>query len=179
MTEVLNTFYFLSLFQFLVVKLAFTHWNLVTLEVFYSEANSTEFNSVKFLNLVIVFSSFIFEWAGNKPEAVNALLFLVDGWSSVVEVVAIVVFFKEAEATSVGVLCRVDNIIWLVEIDLIVVANNLPLWLCLQTHLDDVPGLIVEKSVRVTDHTNTPSQQAPDGGQTAGQDAIALQNNPA
>lgn len=25
MTEVLNTFYFLSLFQFLVVKLAFTH----------------------------------------------------------------------------------------------------------------------------------------------------------
>lgn len=61
MTKVLNTFHFLSLFQFLVVKLALTHRNLVTLEVFYSEANSTEFNSVKFLNLVIVFSSFIFE----------------------------------------------------------------------------------------------------------------------
>tara|TARA_B100000780_G_C20841145_1_gene334287 strand:- start:366 stop:548 length:183 start_codon:yes stop_codon:yes gene_type:complete len=30
-----------------------------------------------------------------------------------------------------------------------------------------------------TDHTNTPSQQAPDGGQTAGNDALAQQNNPA
>lgn len=44
-----------------------------------------------------------------------------------VQVVAIVVFFKEAEAASVRVLCRVDNIVRLVEIDLIIVANNLTL----------------------------------------------------
>ena len=61
MTKILDSFDLLSLFEFLVVKLTFTHGNLITLEVFHSEANSTQFNSVKFLNLVIVFSSFIFE----------------------------------------------------------------------------------------------------------------------
>lgn len=61
MAKVLNSFDFLSLFEFLVVKLALTHRNLITLEVLHSKANSTQFNSVKFLNLVIVFSSFIFE----------------------------------------------------------------------------------------------------------------------
>lgn len=59
--EILNSLDFLSFFEFLVVKLTFTHRNLITLEVLHSKANSTQFNSVKFLNLVIVFSSFIFE----------------------------------------------------------------------------------------------------------------------
>lgn len=75
-----------------------------------------------------------------------------------VQVVAIVVFFKEAEAASVRVLCRVDNIVRLVEIDLIIVANNLTLRLRLQTHLDDVSGLVVEKSVRVTQPRYCPEE---------------------
>jgi len=67
----------------------------------------------------------------------------------VVQVVTFVVFFEETEAASVRILCRIDYIVWFVEIDLIVVANNLALGLRLQTHLDDVPGLVVEKTVRV------------------------------
>jgi len=59
--EVLDSCDFLGFFEFLVIELTFTHRNLITLEVFYSKSNPSEFNSVKFLNLVIVFSSFIFE----------------------------------------------------------------------------------------------------------------------
>ena len=75
-----------------------------------------------------------------------------------VQVVAFVVFFEQAEAASVRILCRVDNIIWFVEIDLIVVANNLTLGLSLQTHLDDVPRLVIEKSVRVTQPRYCPEE---------------------
>jgi len=44
-----------------------------------------------------------------------------------IKIVAFVVLFEEAQAASVRVLSRVDNIVWLIEIDLIVVANNLTL----------------------------------------------------
>ena len=48
-----------------------------------------------------------------------------------VQVVAFVVLFKEAEAASVRILCRVDYIVWFIEIDLIIVAYNLTLRLSL------------------------------------------------
>lgn len=64
-TKVLDSLDLLSFFKFLVVELSFTHHDLVTLEVLDSESNSTQFNGVKFLNFVVVFSSFIFERTSN------------------------------------------------------------------------------------------------------------------
>ena len=60
-SKILDTFDLLSLFELLFVKLSFAHGDLIALEIFDSEPDSTKFDSVKFLNLVIVFSSFIFE----------------------------------------------------------------------------------------------------------------------
>lgn len=48
-----------------------------------------------------------------------------------VEVVTLIVLFKEAETASVRVLCRIDYIVWFVEIYLIIVAYNLALRLSL------------------------------------------------
>ena len=59
--EVLDTLDLLSFFEFLVVELSLAHHNLIALEIFDSESDSTKFDSVKFLNLIIVLSGFIFQ----------------------------------------------------------------------------------------------------------------------
>jgi len=148
--NVLNSLDLLSFFQFLVVKFSLAHRDFITFEVFYSEANSTQFNGVKFLNFVIILSSFIFKWTSYEPKAVNALFFLIDGGSCMVQIVTLVVFLEKAETTSVRVRCRVNHIVWLIEIDLVIISNDLSLWLSFQTHFHNVPRLIVEKAVRVT-----------------------------
>jgi hypothetical protein len=54
-----------SLFQFLLVKFILRHLLLITSEVLHSEPDSSQFNGIKFLNLVVVFAVFIFEGSGN------------------------------------------------------------------------------------------------------------------
>jgi hypothetical protein len=39
--KILNAFHFLGFFEFLVIQLALTHRNLITLEVFYSKSHAT------------------------------------------------------------------------------------------------------------------------------------------
>ena len=39
--EILNAFHLLGFFEFLVIELALTHRNLITLEVFYSKSHAT------------------------------------------------------------------------------------------------------------------------------------------
>jgi hypothetical protein len=59
--DLLETNNFLGLLQFLLVKLLLTHHVFVTPEIFDSESDPTKFDSVKFLNLIIVLSGFIFK----------------------------------------------------------------------------------------------------------------------
>jgi hypothetical protein len=136
--EVLDTFDFLGLLEFLVVELLLTHHDLITLEIFDPESDSSKFDSVKFLNLVVVFSRFIFQGSSDEPESINALFLLVDSCSSMVQVVALGVLLEEAEAAGIWVLSLINYIVRLVEIDLIIVPYYLTLRLSLQTHLYDV-----------------------------------------
>lgn len=136
--EILDTFNLLSFFKFLVIEFLFTHHDLIALKIFDSEPNSTEFDSVKFLNLVIVLSGFIFERPCYKPESVNAFLFLSGSCSSMVEVVTLSVFLEETEAAGVWVLSLINNIVGLVKIYLIIITYYLTLRLCLQAHFDNV-----------------------------------------
>ena len=79
----------------MVVELGLTHRDLIALEIFDTETYSSKFDSVKFLNLVVVFSGFIFERPCNEPKSVNTLFLLVGSCSSVVEIVAFSVLLKE------------------------------------------------------------------------------------
>lgn len=128
----------LSFLEFLVVELLLAHHDLIALEIFDSESNSTKFDSVKFLNLVIVFSGFIFEGPGNKPESVYTFFLLVGSCKSVVQVVALGVLLQETQAAGIWVLGGVNHIVRLVEVNLIIIAYYLTLRLRLQTHLNDV-----------------------------------------
>lgn len=128
----------LSFLEFLIIELLLTHHDLIALKIFDSEPNSTEFDGVKFLNLVIVLSGFIFERSCYKPESVNAFLFLSGSCSSVVEVVTLSIFLEETEAAGVRVGSLINNIVGLVKIYLIIITYYLTLRLCLQAHLDNV-----------------------------------------
>ena len=66
-----------------------------------------------------------------------------------VQVEALLVLFQEAQRFSVGMLHMINDVIRLGEVDLIVVPDDLTLALSLQAHFDDVPGLIVEQTMRV------------------------------
>lgn len=83
-SKIFNSFNFLGFFKFLVIKFTFTHWDLITLEVFNSKSNSSKLDCIKFLNLVIVFSSLIFERTSYEPKAINTFLLLIDGWGCMV-----------------------------------------------------------------------------------------------
>lgn len=122
----------------MVIELLLAHRDLITLEIFDSESDSSKFDSVKFLNLVIVFSGFIFERPCNQPKSVDTLFLLIGSTCCVIQVVPLGILLQKAEAASVGTLCLVDDIIGFIEIDLIIVAYYLSLRLRLETHLDDV-----------------------------------------
>ena len=143
-TKILHSFDLLSLFKFLIIELSFTHHDLVTFEVLDSEPYSTQFDGVKFLNFVVIFSSFILKRASNKPKSIDTFLFLVDSWGSMIKVVPFLILFQQTETSSIWVGSRINNIIRLIEINLIIVANDLSLWLSLKTHLDNIPRFVVE-----------------------------------
>lgn len=117
----------LSFLEFLIIELLLTHHDLIALEIFDSESNSTKFDSVKFLNLVIVFSGFIFEGPGDKPESIYTFFLLVGSCKSVVQVVALCVLLQETQAAGIWVLGRVNHIVRLVEVNLIIIAYYLTL----------------------------------------------------
>ena len=148
--KVLHTSNLLSFLQFLVVKLLLTHHDLIALEVLDSEADSSKFDGVKFLNLVIVLSGFVFQRPCYKPQSIHAFLFLVGSCSSMVQVVALSILFEKAEASSIWIGSGINNVIGFVKVDLIIIAYYLTLGLGLQTHLDDVTRLVVEETVRVS-----------------------------
>ena len=64
-----------------------------------------------------------------------------------IKIVPLSVLLEQTQATSVGTLSCVYYVVWLVEINLIIVPYYLSLRLGFQTHLDDVPGLIVEQTM--------------------------------
>ena len=142
--QILDAGDFLSFLEFLVVELSFTHHDFIALEIFDSESNSSKFDGVKFLNLVIVLSGFIFQRTGHEPEPIHAFLFLVKSCCSVIKIISFLILFKQAEATGIGVSSLINNVVGLIEIDLIIVAYYLTLGLGFQTHLYDVTRLVVE-----------------------------------
>ena len=111
----------------MIVELLFAHRNLITLEIFDTETHSTKFDSVKFLNLVIVFSGFIFERPGYKPKSVDTLFLLIGGASGVIEIVTLGILFEETKAACVWTLGLVNNVVGLVKIYLIIVPYYLTL----------------------------------------------------
>ena len=137
--NILDTFDLLSFLEFLVIELSFAHHDLIALEIFYSEAHSSKFDGVKFLNLVIVFSGFIFERPGDKPESIYAFFFLSSSSSCMVKVVSFCIFLKKTETTCVRTLLLINHVIWLIEVNLIIVSYYLTLRLGFQTHFNDVP----------------------------------------
>lgn len=52
-----------------------SHIHLIAVEIFYSEPDSTKFDSVKLLNFVVIFTFRAFERADDKPESVDRLIF--------------------------------------------------------------------------------------------------------
>lgn len=125
--KICDTFYLLGLLEFLFVQLTSSHLNLLTLKIFDSEAYPSEFDSIKLLNFVIIFSSFIFEGASNQPEPVYRFFFLVLGCLSMIKVVALCVLLEKTETSLVGICGRINNEIWFVEVNLVVIPDDLPL----------------------------------------------------
>ena len=56
----------------------------------------------------------------------------------VIQVEALGVLLKKTQGLAVGVLNLVDDMVWLCEIDLVVVPDDLPLALGLQAHFDNI-----------------------------------------
>lgn len=71
-----------------------------------------------------------------------------------VEVVALGVLLEEAETLAAASLGGVDDLLELGEIDLVLVSNNLPHALSLQTHFYNVSGLVIEQTVGVAQPRN-------------------------
>jgi hypothetical protein len=126
-SQILDADDFLSFLELLIVEFSFTHHNFVALEIFDSESNSSKFDGVKFLNLVIVLSSFIFQRAGYEPEPIHAFLFLVKSCGGVIKIISFLILFEQAETAGIGIGRLINNVVRLVEIDLIIVAYYLPL----------------------------------------------------
>jgi hypothetical protein len=63
--QIFNTDHIHCLLQFLIVKFLLSHLNAVTSEIFYSESNSSKFNSIEFLDFIVILASFIFKWSCN------------------------------------------------------------------------------------------------------------------
>lgn len=60
------------------------------------------------------------------------------------------VLLEQTQTLGVGLLDGVDEVLDLGEVDLVLVSDDLALGLGLETHLDDVPGLVIEESVGVS-----------------------------
>jgi len=67
-----------------------------------------------------------------------------------VEVVSFRVFLEETQTSPIWMLNWIDDMVRFCEINLIIVSNNLTLGLSLQGHLDNISGLVIEKTMRVT-----------------------------
>jgi len=67
---------------------------VVTSKVSNSEPNSTQFDSVEFLNSVVILAVFIFKRSSNKPQSVDRLFFLVKGSNGMVKIVTTFVFLE-------------------------------------------------------------------------------------
>lgn len=87
--NILGTFDLMSLPDFLLVKLLIWKLNVVTSEIFDSKSNSTQFDGVKFLDFIIVFSHFIFEWPCNQPQSIYWFIFLSFSSNCVIEIITI------------------------------------------------------------------------------------------
>lgn len=57
------------------------------------------------------------------------------------------VFFQQAKALGFWFLNLVNDVVEFCKIDLILVPDDLTLGLGLQTHLDDIPRLVVEQTM--------------------------------
>lgn len=65
-----------------------------------------------------------------------------------------IVFLKLAKASAIWVLNSIDGVIGFGEINLVLISNDLSLRLSLETHLNNVSGFVIEKSVGVTQPGN-------------------------
>lgn len=66
-----------------------------------------------------------------------------------VKIVSLGVLFQQTKRSAVRMLNGVNHMIRFRKIDLVIVSNDLALRLSFETHLDDIPGLIVKKTMRV------------------------------
>jgi len=127
-----------GLSQLLMVQFFLGHLHEVTFEILDSEPNSSELDSVKLLDLVVIFASFVLQRSSYQPKSINRLFFLFFGANSVVKEIAFFIFFELAKTPAVWMLDLVDDMIRLSEIYLILIPDDLALRLSLERHLDDV-----------------------------------------
>lgn len=64
------------------------------------------------------------------------------------------IFFELAEAPTIRMLDLVDHVIRLGEVNLVLVSDDLALRLGFEGHLHDVPRLVIEETVRVSQPRN-------------------------
>ena len=114
LTSIFNVFgalHFHGLSQFLLIQLMLWKVNLVASEVFNSEPYSTQFNGIKLLDFVIIFSLLILEWSGHQPKSVNRLLLLVFSSNCMIKIVSL---------CTIHIIVRIiHNIGWLIWLTLV------------------------------------------------------------
>ena len=69
---------------------------------------------------------------------------------SVIEIVAFRVLLEQAEAHTVWMLNWVNHMVWLGEINLVFVSNDLTLRLGFQTHFNYIPRLVIEEAMGIS-----------------------------
>lgn len=68
--------------------------------------------------------------------------------------IALFVFFELTKTPSIWVLHGIDHVIGFGEINLVLISDNLTLGLSFQRHFDDVPRLVIEKPMGVSQPGN-------------------------
>ena len=73
---------------------------------------------------------------------------------SVIKEITLFIFFELAKASSIWVLDLVDDMIWLSEVYLVLIPDDLALRLSLEGHLDDIPRFVIKETVGVSQPRN-------------------------
>lgn len=69
------------------------------------------------------------------------------GTNGMIQEITFFIFLELAETSTVWVLDLVDDMIRLSEINLVLIPDDLALRLGFERHLDDVSGLVIEKTM--------------------------------
>ena len=71
-----------------------------------------------------------------------------------VEIKLTIIFFELAQTATIWMLNSIDNVVWLGEVNLVFIPDDLALRLGLETHFDNISGFIVEQTMGISQPRN-------------------------